>query len=190
MFISIFSSQTVFALKIKPLNLLQLATQSETIALIKINASKIIKSGDIFCGIEHKAHVIKFFKGKTTDEFNFGYMQGLKTGRQYLVFLNSNNIDSKSTIFTGTNLQKQYADKTTLAECRKHQLAEYTLAQAGLASFEIEPAEAFDFKAGVKIQTQYFRIPDDIRSDEDKQSPEVNWVKLDELLQLLNLRKR
>jgi len=183
--VSILSAAPSFALKMKPVNLQQLATQSDAIALIEIETSQTIKFGTLSCGIEHKSKVDKLLKGSGGDTLGFGYMEGLKTGKKYLVFLNKNSAESKLTIFTTTNFQKQFSDKTRLSECRKLQLAEYTLAQAGLAYFEIETNKFFDFKPSIKVLTQYFRLPEGINSVEDKQIPTTHWVSLDELVKII-----
>ena len=58
--------------------------------------------------------MLRILKSEIDDPLQFGYMNGLKTGGRYLVFLNKNI----ATIFTTTNFQKQFFDKERLSSCR------------------------------------------------------------------------
>jgi len=180
------SMTSAIALKMKPVNLQQLVGYSDFVALVEIKSSQTIKSDTVSCGVEYIAKVDNTLKGRTDDVLSFGYMKGLKMGKKYLIFVNKNTLESKLTIFTTTNFQKQFSDKENLSECKKLQLAGYILAQAGLAYFEVEPTEIFNLKPGVKIRMQYFRLPDNIKSVEDKLTPTIRWVKLDDLLRMIN----
>lgn len=173
------------ALKMKPISLQNLSMQADVIALVEIEASRQIKTGEVNCGVEHKTKVFKAIKGDIKHSVNFGYMAGLVTGERYLVFLKKNNIDNKAVIFTSSQFQKQFSDKTTLAICKKNQLAEYTLSQAGTAYFAVEASEFFDFKPAAIISTRYFRAPEGVESVDNKQSPASKWVELDTLLKLI-----
>ncbi len=170
-----------YATKIKPVTLQQLTKQADIIALVEIQSSRLLKTLEYSCGIEHQANTYKILKGNVSSPIKFGYMNGLKTGKRYLVFLSKD----ASTIFTSSRFQKQFFNKPRLNACKKIQQAKYTLSQAGTAYFEIEPSEYFNFSPSVRIQNRYFSVTDNIKGVADTNSPNGYWVKLDDIIQFI-----
>jgi len=100
-----------FALKMKPVSLKKLALHANAIALVEIQESRQIKTHTATCGIEHKTRVHRVIKDDINSSVNFGYMNGLETGKKYLVFLNKNSADAKTIIFTSTHFRNEFPER-------------------------------------------------------------------------------
>ena len=109
--------------------------EADVVALLQVIEGKLLQPLGDKCGARHKGHVVEIFKGDKAKILEFGYAEGLRVGKRYLVFLTHSPREYR--LLGSTNSVSRQREAEFEKKCASKQTAKKIM-QGGQGAMVIE----------------------------------------------------
>ena len=167
----------------------QLFHDADVVVIAKITKGELIGIGEETCGAKYHAKVEESFKGSSKGAtIEFGNYYGYELGERYVLFLVG--AGRRYEPLVSTNSSDLEAKAKALARCGRR-LDRNTVMHSGNGALAIHWTGKFKYKDGVRVPTRYVALPEGTETtpaiaSEQEEFSEIVWVKLENMVQLLN----